>query len=296
MFAGMPQNHTEIAQQPAAVSPTATNKAVPMTTVSTHPVSTPPNKRQKLNPPPTIAPVTSKTKGASSPGSRQLSITSFLHQRNAAMSSSMSTKRISDASTIVYGSAHGSVGQNVSTDSPELQLESHTDNADATGDRQRLWAPVTTPTSTADGNAQAVTVAVQAQQASRSTLPSAMPLGDVTVPDLGSREALSQEGTRGKLAQVPVHAVGSQHAPTGADPLATSLAQAEGATAAADHTTAAADSTSAATDWTTVMCDTVTGPHPARAEFWKGKGYLGPCPLQQPILEGICKIDRTKPG
>ena len=33
-----------------------------------------------------------------------------------------------------------------------------------------------------------------------------------------------------------------------------------------------------------------------RADSNKGKGLLGPCPLYQPIHEGPCQLDRTKPG
>ena len=226
-------------------------------TLTTHtsfatPVSIPPNKRQKLSPcnedKSSIISTKTLSSPPQSPGSRQLSITSFLYKGKAA-SSSTPTKGLSDATTVAYGSAQGSPKQRDSTDTTDATTTPSADLPQFTPEAQQH--------SSSAGNAT----------------PTCMPQRDVHA-----------DGAVTQMQELQSLAIG-------ATPMcrATAEASRSGQDSNRDGS-AKASVEEEVTHQASREADSI------RAECNKGKGYLGPCPLHQPILEPCCRIDRTKPG
>lgn len=243
-------------QQPLCSSPTEPLAKPIAQTLTTHssfatPVSIPPNKRQKLSPRNEDKSSIISTKTLSSPpqnpGSRQLSITSFLYKGKAA-SSSTPTKGLSDATTVAYGCALGSPNQpnSIHTDArttPRAGLSHFTPEAL----RHSSTAGNATPTCTPQRDVHADGAVTQMQEL--------QPLASGATPTCHATAEASRSGqdsNRDGSAKASVEEEVTHQASREADSI--------------------------------------------RAECDKGKGYLGPCPLHQPILELPCRIDRTKPG
>lgn len=232
-----------------------------------------------------------------------------MHQRTTGPGSKISSKGASDASTIAYATAGGSLGQGHSKSPTKHRFEPWTDTAHATPEAQKLNVSFSDVKlrSVTDVAELASSANLETQQ--RSTSPDAATLtcqqaATNLTGQTGSPQARSiQASVHGNAAAATATTAAADSA-MGAE--AGTTAAADSAMVAEDHTTAAADSFAVAEESTKAAADTVTPAlersHTAReAGFagsgcWKGKGRLGPCPLQQPILEGPSKFDRFRPG